>query len=608
MASAKATAIFDGNDSALQGTIKRIGRSLGAMQKKFAAGAGALSAGALNIARKGVLTLGVASIAAAGALAVGVKNAYDLGGSLVDAAGKTGLAADQFLILSTAAKDAGIEDITGAVAKMQKSLVAATQSANGPAAKALRGLGLDAAMLKQQLPVAAMQLIGQRLAAIQNPAERAAAAMAIFGKSGTALLPMFKDGGALTGAAATLGKQALLLRENAERFDAVSDRLGHVGLKLQGFFVGVATAVLPYMEAVTAKLDTLDLANQGERFGAGIKVAVDFLAGAFGDPAAMFGAAVQFLKAGFLGAGNVLIAGVKAVVPALGALSSAIGGMFMGLTGIISGTLMRAFSAPIEFLTNAITFALERASAKFAEIKDQLTPGGSEEGNAFRAAGDAHLTRIAQEKLRLQKTGEVDEMGIPQTENAKKRLALIGKLTPRSPFASRSMGEIEADNKGLSGNLGEAAVEGGQARIRAELTKLGGALAAIAKDFEYKDVLGEGAKTAVAVRKFKQVAAQGAKMLAAAAVVPKAAGPRLEDFAAVNTQFRGFGGGALGASRGVSGGAYGVIRQGDAARAKAESAAEKKKHAEEKKKTAEGTNERIDETNDLLKDLLGEFA
>ena len=159
MPSAKATAIFTGNDSKLQATIKNIGKSLGGMQKKFREGAGNLSSGALDIAGKGLAGLAASGLVAAGALGYGVKNVLDLGGSLSDMSAKTGIAIDSLMILNQAGKDAGIENLTGAVAKMQKVLIAVAEGGAGPAADALNQLGLSAKTGEAELVECVLSLI-----------------------------------------------------------------------------------------------------------------------------------------------------------------------------------------------------------------------------------------------------------------------------------------------------------------------------------------------------------------------------------------------------------------------------------------------------------------
>lgn len=211
--------------------------------------------------------------------AEGFRKALDLGGELSDLKSKTGIAADQMLIIRQAGKDAGVEDLTSSILKMQDALVGATVDGASPAAKAFGALKLQARDLLRLSPVQQFEAIGAALREISNPAVRTALSRDIFGKSGADLLPLVDNADALTDAARAIGSQALLLKQNAERFDVVSDRLGRAGLKLQGFFVGVASTTIPLLEIVTKRMENLDLASQGERFGEGIKAAAEVLTG-----------------------------------------------------------------------------------------------------------------------------------------------------------------------------------------------------------------------------------------------------------------------------------------------------------------------------------------
>ncbi len=244
-------------------------------------GAVSLGKSVVGIGKAGLVGLTVAATAAAAALAIGVKRAYDLGSELQDMSDKTGIAADQIMILQQAAKDNGIEDITGAIAKMQRNLIDAAKTGMGPAAQALAELGLSADDLLQKLPTDQFKEIGDAIAKIRNPALKTAEAIALFGKNRQDLLALFADSGAMETAAKSIGKQAQILRDSAQRFDAVSDRLGRTGLKLQGFFVGVASGILPQMEAATKKFDTMDFSGKGVEFGKSLGEAADKLIAAF---------------------------------------------------------------------------------------------------------------------------------------------------------------------------------------------------------------------------------------------------------------------------------------------------------------------------------------
>lgn len=237
-------------------------------------------------AAAGFAAIAVAAIGAGVGIAILTKKAYTLGAELRNASEKTGIAVDQLMILQQAAKEKGIEDISTSIKFMQKNLVEATKKGSGPAAEALDVLGLRAEDLIKKLPADALKTIGDRIEAIENPALKAAEAVALFGRSGSELLPLFADKGALGDVGASIGGQARLLATNAEAFRRVADRLGRIELKFQGFGVGVASAILPAMDRITAKFDQLDLAAAGQKFGAAIEpvleklAKVDFAAGA----------------------------------------------------------------------------------------------------------------------------------------------------------------------------------------------------------------------------------------------------------------------------------------------------------------------------------------
>ena len=106
---AKATAIFDGDDSRLQTALKRIEKSLQAVQAKFATFA--------------KVSAGVAATAAAAmvGIAAGVKGVLDTAGDFLDLQNQTGIAVEDLVNLDQEAKNSGksIEDVAGSVNKMQ---------------------------------------------------------------------------------------------------------------------------------------------------------------------------------------------------------------------------------------------------------------------------------------------------------------------------------------------------------------------------------------------------------------------------------------------------------------------------------------------------------
>lgn len=446
----------------------------------------------------------------------GVQDSLNRGGDLLDQSTKTGIDPKSLLTLQQAAKDSGIADITGSINKMQTALVDAATNGAGPAAKALSFLGLQSEKLLKLSPVEQIQAMGAALRDVKSPELKTALVRDLFGKSGNDLLPLLDDAAALTKAEKALGAQAGILVANAAAFKEVSDQLKQAGLKLQGFFVGVAEKALPLLAIAGEKIAALDLAGMGQKFGEGIKIAGDVLAAVFADPGSMIAPFTGYLEAGFLGAGNVLLAGIMAIVPQLGAIGSALGGIFLGVSQVISGALMKAFAGPIEYLTAAIQSAFEKFAAQFARVRDELTPDGSQQGNDYRAAGDAYLTQRAALRRKLTASGDANQFGFPTTDKGRAQMALVEQSRPQSPFEGRSIAEIQKANGSFVGELGNDAVKSGQAAISAQVAALFAATEKAFGAIKVDDVLGAGAALAKANAGLAALAAKGAQILAAA--------------------------------------------------------------------------------------------
>ena len=557
--------------------------------------AAAFGSSLAKIGGKGLMAVAVAATAAGAALAIGVKRAYDLGGEMVDMSAKTGIAIDQLMILNQAAKDSGIEDLTGAVGKMQKNLVDAVKNGAGPAAEALEVLGLNADDLINKLPVDQLKIIGERINAIANPALRTAEAMAIFGKSGKELLPLFADSGALETAARSIGKQAAILRDNAAAFDAVSDRLGRAGTKLQGFFVGVAEEILPMMDAVTTRLDELDLAEQGEAFGRGLKTAIDFMVGAFNNPSAFMDMSIDYLKGGLLLAAEMFAK--RMVVNASGFAADMLNAAAT-VSSAISAGLKFAFQEALAFFTGGWKTVVMNVGVSLISAFTEVVAFLSKSARAIRNFDfDFDFGSVA----------------------AKASKAIITAMASTAGDG-KSFADIYADESASNPMRGWAD----------NVRKSG-------EDLADKINFGSDKFLRAANSAASAIVRAGSKISGSART--PAIGPRLEDFES-NPQFRGFpqhglhsgglitGGGmrsaydrtplisagerramenaavASGAmnrdARGSSPGAHSVIRRGDRGRALAVAREE-----ERKKMTLEGTNDRLDKVIGLLGDNAG---
>lgn len=230
------------------------------------------------------------------------SQAIDLGGRLHDLSTRTGESAGQLAILERAFDNTsvGAEKLGPAINKMQRSMTDMQQGSD-MAVASFKQLGLSWTDLEGKSPAEQMGLIGQRLAAIEDPALRAETAMNIFGKSGAELLPILINFSEETAQArAQLGGLPEQLDKSAASVDALGDNLFAIKNKLTEMAYGFLSEVVPAIELFTSKLSGVDAASIGASLA-------DTLVGAFANPmkaAELLGDAILL---GAMNYGNLLI-------------------------------------------------------------------------------------------------------------------------------------------------------------------------------------------------------------------------------------------------------------------------------------------------------------
>jgi hypothetical protein len=140
----------------------------------------------------GSLQTVVASLAGVGAVAMFTNWAKDTiaaAAALDDLADATGSSVESLSKLSNIAKVSGasFDTIDGAIKKLAVGM-AGVDEESSRAGKALAAIGIQA-----RDPAQALTEIAQKFATYEDGANKAALAVAIFGKSGAALLPILKD-------------------------------------------------------------------------------------------------------------------------------------------------------------------------------------------------------------------------------------------------------------------------------------------------------------------------------------------------------------------------------------------------------------------------------
>lgn len=408
-----------------------------------------LKATAAAMRSTGAGLMGIGTAIAAPIL--GAAQAFaNLGSELADMSARTGVATEALSVLKFAAEQTGADmgSVETAVKKMQKAIFSAGQGSK-EAADALAMVGLSAADLAGLSPDEQMGKIADGLMAIEDPGTRAAVAMAIFGKSGTAILPMLEGGSAGMSRFAAEAKRLGLVMDadTAAKADALGDAIDKMKAAMMMAFIQIGSAVAPILTSVAEKLATVAAAvgtfireNQSLVVTA-LKVATGFAA---------FGAAVFGIGA-VLGTASQAIGIFKSVLTALPALFTPIGlaatTAFAAVAAgvVIARQLSPAFKAETDAIWQAITrldfatawqimnlnFAIaltqmaQKASSILATIRGTFASAGSFIGDKLTEGLDRFMGLFGADVITLQ--------------NAWQRLAIYFRAAFDWKFAATGM-------------------------------------------------------------------------------------------------------------------------------------------------------------------------
>lgn len=210
---------------------------------------------------------GASLFATASAAARQFVDAIEMGDALVDLNAQTGVAVDKLMELQMAFDLNGMkaDQVQPVLSKMQR-MIAEAASGSAEAAAKFAMMGISIADIQDLNADEQLLKIGKAIGEIQNPAQRSAMAMEIFGKQGAKLLSVFAAGG-MVEVRKVLGNQAALLLENAGIFGKASDILGLAGSKVRGFFIGIASEIVPQLMEVLEKSEKLDFSKAGATAG-----------------------------------------------------------------------------------------------------------------------------------------------------------------------------------------------------------------------------------------------------------------------------------------------------------------------------------------------------
>jgi len=245
--------------------------------------------------------------------ATNVANAVD---HMNDLSQRTGIGVEALQVFQQAAELSGVDDITTAVQKLAVSIGQAAESGN---TDAFTKLGLDFEQLRAMSPEEQFKAVQSAISKLPTEAERAAAAVDIFGRSGVELLPLMNENlAAIEEKMRRLG--AIVGDDQVAAIDSMNDALKETQKMFDGIIGNVVGNLAPIVESlaeeVMSMVESFNVANQDAGGIAGVitdaKLDIaEALAGVIDSAVAGFqgfGATLQEVGSIFQFVGNVFTA------------------------------------------------------------------------------------------------------------------------------------------------------------------------------------------------------------------------------------------------------------------------------------------------------------
>lgn len=242
--------------------VKAAEKEFQGLLTQLSGGAGALGgiASAMGPAGMAVAAAMGAATVAVGAFAKasidGAVAAVGFAGNVSDLSTKTGIASTSLQILGQAGLAVGVtmEEAATAIMKMQQQMVKAPED--------FKQLGLAVSDLQKLAPEKQFEAIGQAIQKIQDPAQRTAATIHFFGKSGQEAMKLLSV--SMDDAAKQAERLGLIMDDSTrEALDAVGDSAAllaevwdHLWMNIGGA-VAASPAVREALDAITEELGNL---------------------------------------------------------------------------------------------------------------------------------------------------------------------------------------------------------------------------------------------------------------------------------------------------------------------------------------------------------------
>lgn len=410
--------------------VRRMGSSLAAAMKAA-------------ISHVGVLTAGLLGIGGALAVLHQVRAFIKLGADLDHMGKQTGLAAGKLLVLKQAFDDAGAdgENVGKTINKMQKALVDG-KAGVATYVRAFARIGLTVQELEGLAPEKQFERIIDAMRKTPNEANRAAAAMDIFGRAGPEIMPLVMNPNAIEDAKAALGGLPDAMDRMAHIMERIDTIFGRLKMKVFQFLLPLVENFLVQMQVAMENLNRLDLAEAGKRFAKFVLTLVNII------------------KAGKLGellTNSIVVGltkGLAKVIPLFEAVFKAIAKTLVSVLAEALAGIVNNLPAPLRNLLglgdgNVKGAALAKPAAAaidkidFGAIAKGLDAAGKPALQALKDLFAQHGKNIVLNKV----TDPSPEHAPPQMEPARNPFRLIADSFRRIGAGGRAIGGVSLDQK-----------------------------------------------------------------------------------------------------------------------------------------------------------------
>jgi len=323
--------------------------------------------------------LGAIGLSLGAGLVGAAKQFADTGGMLDDLSQRTGDTVENLSAIGYAAKQSGsgLGELEGGLSKMS-GVIAGAIAGEKASIKLLNDLGLSAGKLKGKLPTEQLEIFADKISQVTDTDTKNDMVKAIFGKSGTMLIPLLNEGSAgiekLKARAKELG--LVMSSEDAagaaafgDALDNLYDSLGGVVSKIGGAVAPILTSLADQITNVVASVSKFVSENKRLVIGVGIGatglIALGAAISGIGLVSYVAGAAVGVLS-GAIGVGYAIACGVATTATAIYNAGVVAMAVVSNISAIATGLLtsaMATLGATVAVLTSPLTLSVAAIAA-----------------------------------------------------------------------------------------------------------------------------------------------------------------------------------------------------------------------------------------------------